>query len=308
MEHLGPLFYLVEMKTHQIWKHHVDQLKKVVDSRLVFDEFRVAPDWDYMEPTPSSGDLPLVLPRESITQSDSTARLSANVADPTLSDNLVNPLQLHLNSTPVWPPIHHRCFLLLRLIVRQYPQRIRQRPNRYYHYCCCTVECNCTISFQLVGRGLVTVSLFIYWYFLLTSEHVCPMDIYILCIYTILLLNGWDCFDRVLNLSIKQHDKWQTRHKHISLFYESVLADIGDPMACFTYALLLRLIPLYLWASSALILSQKTSSVIKNSAHFIEVINRQSTLPDELILVDVVSLFTNIPTNLAMSTANMKLE
>ena len=114
VERLGPLSYLVEMETHQFWKHRVDQLKEVVDSPLVSDKFRVLPDWDYTEPTPSSVNVPLVLPRESITESDSTARSSANVADPPPSDNLCELiLQLHLNSAQVWPLVHHQECLLL---------------------------------------------------------------------------------------------------------------------------------------------------------------------------------------------------
>ena len=80
-------------------------------------------------------------------------------------------------------------------------------------------------------------------------------------------------------------------------------------MACFIYALLLILIPFFcvhplLWY----FFRGLHHAAIENSATFIEFINRQSILPDELIQFDVVSRFTNIRADLATSIAIMKLE
>ena len=58
VERLGPLSYLVETETHQLWKRHVDQLKEVSDSLLKPMEFEVVPERDDTVPViPTSSEF-----------------------------------------------------------------------------------------------------------------------------------------------------------------------------------------------------------------------------------------------------------
>ena len=73
VERLGPLSYLVETETHQLWKRHVDQLKEVSDSPLKPMEFEVVSDRD---------DSNLVIPSSPMVVPDSASESTESTLDP----------------------------------------------------------------------------------------------------------------------------------------------------------------------------------------------------------------------------------